>query len=421
MSILTNVIVNNKYQLVKKVGSGSYGIVYSARHLSSNTNKLYAIKLILKDHPSMKKSKHKATKQKDTKHLIERFEQDLHDIALNNNGLISANLLDLDLIKEKGHNCKILKEISIQLKVHKHPNILSIYRVYDNQISLIVVMDYYPEGDLFAAIVTKQLYKNDPKLIKDVFLQLIDALSYCHAQRVYHCDLKPENVLVANNGTKMILADFGLSLTSRFIDSNICLGSSFYMAPERIQNFNNGFDDLHNLTDKHGGIVKFPTSAGDVWSLIVILINFISIRNPWAKASLDDITFKSYLKDYKVLMKILPISKDCCKMLSRYLVLDPWKRGSLLQLRYDFLKLNHLSKEGPLSISCGVDVSESMMCQIPVDHTMSLSDEDIQISQRTSSSSTLKIETEEQDPFLLKSEVSSICGWNLKYPYALYN
>ncbi|GME98773.1 unnamed protein product [[Candida] boidinii] len=305
---LTNIILNNKYQFQKKIGSGSYGIVYSARHL--NTGAPYAIKIILKN---------QTTNTQNNKQLLQQLEQELLYNAILNNGTLITNLLNLDLIAKAGYKCKILKEISLQLRVHKHPGVLSIYKVYDSKLALFVVMDYYPEGDLFSTIVDKRRYANDPFLVKSVFIQLLDAINYCHSKNIYHCDLKPENILVANNGTKVVLADFGLAMQDSSIESNICCGSSYYMAPERIQNFCTGFNDfethsihLERLMDPKNHMneglhqnVKFPTAAGDVWSLCIILINLVSIRNPWLKASLSDTTFKAFVNDPSVSRSII--------------------------------------------------------------------------------------------------------------------
>lgn len=386
MKDLTSILINNKYQLGKRIGSGSYGIVYSAQHIHTGVS--YAIKIILKNN---------STNTSNNKQLLVELEKNLIYQALINNGQLNANLLNLDTIEQHGASCKFLREISLQLKVHKHPNILSIYKVYDFFNAIFVVMDYYPEGDLFATIVDKQRYKDDPFLIKSVFIQMVDAINYCHSKNVYHCDLKPENVLVANNGTRMILADFGLALQEEYIESNISCGSSYYMSPERIQNFSQGFNTLeshsihlerllHPDQNKGGypqhGNVKFPTSAGDVWSLAIILINLISIRNPWLKASFHDPTFKAFVSSRKILMKILPISFEVFTILGKYLSLNPWERGSLFEFRFDILRCHQFTDTGPLSVESSIEAmdiitTESQMnpnleaftlCPIPVDH-----------------------------------------------------
>lgn len=255
-------------------------------------------------------------------------------------------------------------------------------------------MDYYPEGDLFGMIVDKQRYSQDPFLIKSVFIQLVDAITYCHSKGVYHCDLKPENIMVANNGAKLILADFGLALREPFIESNVCCGSSYYMSPERIQNFCQGFDSKDSRTIHIDRLLRpnelgmrenvcFPTAAGDVWSLAIILINLISTRNPWLKASLNDTTFRAFVKDPSVLLKILPISREIFHILCRYLTLNPWERGSLFKFREDVLECQKLSESGPLSINSRVDSMEMVttesqaqksllpelaVCKVPIDH-----------------------------------------------------
>ncbi|CAI8507466.1 unnamed protein product [Pichia kudriavzevii] len=390
MKDLSNIILNNKYQLISRIGSGSYGIVYSAIHLYTGIQ--YAVKIILKNN---------SPNTSNNKQLLVELEKSLIYQSLLNNGCLDATLLSLDSIEKHGTDCKFLREISLQLKVHKHPNVLSIYKVYDFQTSIFVVMDFYPDGDLFTTIVDKQRYKNDPFLIKSVFCQLVDALNYCHAKSVYHCDLKPENILVSDNGKKLILADFGLALQDKYIDSNISCGSSYYMSPERIQNFSQAFNTLEShsihierlLDPKHTkanvpahGNVKFPTSAGDVWSLSIILINLISIRNPWLKASLHDTTFKAFVQNPKILMKILPISEEVFHILLKYLALNPWDRGNLFDFRSDVLHCRKLTETGPLSIDSSIQSLDiittasqiSMMdrslsaqfeiCPIPVDH-----------------------------------------------------
>lgn len=385
MKDLGDIVINGKYRLQRRIGSGSYGIVYAAQHCYTGGS--YAVKIILKNN---------STNTANNKQLLVELEKNLVYQAMVNNGTLRANLLNLDLIERHGANCRFLREISLQLKVHKHPNVLSIYKVYDFENSIFVVMDYYPEGDLFATIVDKQRYKDDPFLVKSIFIQMVDAINYCHSKQVFHCDLKPENVLVANNGTRVVLADFGLALQERLIDSNISCGSSYYMAPERIQNFSQGFNTLEShsihlerLLDpganqdglvRHGN-VKFPTAAGDVWSLCIILINLVCIRNPWLKASFHDPTFKAFVANPKILMKILPISSEIYAVLMVYLRLNPWERGELVQFRSDVLHCNKLTETGPLSINSSLgalevittesqrlDLDSLTVCPVPFDH-----------------------------------------------------
>jgi serine/threonine protein kinase len=93
-----------------------------------------------------------------------------------------------------------------------------------------VVMEFCPEGDLFSSITDKGHFVGNDPLVKRVFLQLLDAVQFCHSMGIYHRDLKPENVLVTDQGMTVKLADFGLA-TEDYYTSDFGCGSTFYMSP----------------------------------------------------------------------------------------------------------------------------------------------------------------------------------------------
>ena len=63
-----------------------------------------------------------------------------------------------------------------------------------------------------------------------LFEQVVDAMAFVHSKGVIHCDLKPANVLLSEDG-KPLIADFGQShLTT---NNSLALGTFFYMAPEQ--------------------------------------------------------------------------------------------------------------------------------------------------------------------------------------------
>ena len=64
--------------------------------------------------------------------------------------------------------------------------------------------------DLYDAIISRNGFPSP--VVKEVFVQLIDALMYCHSKGVYHRDIKPENVLISADFT-VKFTDFGLSTT----------------------------------------------------------------------------------------------------------------------------------------------------------------------------------------------------------------
>lgn len=64
-----------------------------------------------------------------------------------------------------------------------------------------------------------------------------------------------------------------------------------------------------------------------------MLVNLTCGRNPWKRASLEDPTFRAYLKDPFFLKSILPLSTEIVCILSRVFERDPAQRISIPELR----------------------------------------------------------------------------------------
>ncbi len=83
---------------------------------------------------------------------------------------------------------------------------------------------------MFGAIVDRMTYCRNDDLVKKIFVQILDAVEFCHNQGIYHRDLKPDNIFVNAAGDKVFLGDFGLA-TDNERSTNFRCGSSFYMSP----------------------------------------------------------------------------------------------------------------------------------------------------------------------------------------------
>ena len=118
-----------------------------------------------------------------------------------------------------------IREIALHQIVSAHPGIVTLHRVVEQGDRIYIIMDYAPDHDLSTQI----RYLGDEVLIKDVFLQLLDAVEYCHSLGIYHRDLKSENILCFDNG-QIAIADFGLATTERFSDE-FQMGSPHCMSP----------------------------------------------------------------------------------------------------------------------------------------------------------------------------------------------
>lgn len=322
-------------RLNQKIGSGAYGLVY---HASDTNGGSYAVKVILK----LTNNRNYSHVKGGVKPSVE-LERLMTALFATHHGSLENEVveLSLDTIRKMGHKYHYLREMSIHLKVNQHPNVVTIHKVYSHGDFVFVVMDYYKNGDLFGAIVDKKRFLVDAVLIKKVFLQLVSAVKFCHDNKIYHCDIKPENVLISDDYQRVALTDFGLAVQQDYVADSMCCGSLYYMAPERL------------LGAEHQKHKYYPTSSGDIWSLGIILINFTCIRNPWMKALLKDETFEIFLSRPEILYKILPILKELFYILTHYLLVkNPYKRSSknLDIIRKLVANCKSFTKSGPLSV-----------------------------------------------------------------------
>ncbi|KAB8338778.1 hypothetical protein FH972_021723 [Carpinus fangiana] len=256
-------------QLRRIIGTGAYGVVYEAVDL--NTGATYAVKAL--------------------------------------------NKLGLDARQRTFQQ----RELELHHAASAHPNVLSMLKILDSPDCTYVVLEYCSNGDLFSNITEKGHYVGNDMLARAAFLQILDAVEYCHSLGIYHRDLKPENILVTDNGTTIKLADFGLA-TKEATSSDFGCGSTFYMSPECQQPAPKPYSWYH-------------TAPNDVWSLGVILVNLTCGRNPWKRASPDDSTFNAFLNDSAFLQTILPLTDDLDSILRRIFETDPTKRITIPELR----------------------------------------------------------------------------------------
>lgn len=209
-----------KYEIGRPLGEGQFGKVKEAVHL--DTGHRFAVKII-------KKSNIKTSK-------------------------------DVETVK---------KEVNFMKKLNGHPNILSMHDVLEDPEKLYLVLELAAGGDLFDKIVAMGGF--DEATARLFFQQILSGLEYCHAKGIIHRDMKPENLLLAENDVLKI-SDFGLSniiLSPEQMLKTHC-GSEKYAAPEVMQN-----------TDPYKG------PPVDVWSTGVILYIMVGGAFPFVEATMN--------------------------------------------------------------------------------------------------------------------------------------
>ncbi|KAG7447044.1 kinase-like protein, partial [Guyanagaster necrorhizus] len=164
-----------------------------------------------------------------------------------------------------------IREFVNHSRVSKHPNIVTFHQVIFQDNFHYVVLDLCEGGDLFDRIIRKSFYRRDDR-VRNIFLQLIDAITFCHEQSVYHRDIKPENILCSTHCSRIYLTDFGLSTQNETSTFHAC-GSKEYMSPECI---GKEFGYTPNR--------RYSTRRNDIWSLGVVLTMMVTGCLPWKMA-----------------------------------------------------------------------------------------------------------------------------------------
>ncbi len=137
------------------------------------------------------------------------------------------------------HSIHIYHEHMIYEQLKDHPNLLKCYgfiNKYDPTRMLGILFEHCEAVDLFYVISYHQDPKNEMTLqegvVHHLISELVSVIEYAHSRDVYHMDIKPENILITQEG-RLKLIDWGLAThLSKQETSRRCAGSLCYASPE---------------------------------------------------------------------------------------------------------------------------------------------------------------------------------------------
>ncbi len=207
-------ILNNRYEIIEKIGEGGMAIVYKAKC-----------------------------------HLLNRF--------------VAIKVLRDEFTEDEQFIGKFRRESQAAASL-SHPNILNIYDVgteeVDNKKVHYIVMEY------INGITLKEVIRNKGKLPADdvirYSLQIAEALDHAHKNHIVHRDIKPHNIMITKDN-RIKVTDFGIAraVTSSTVTttSNV-LGSVHYFSPEQARGgYTDEKSDIYSL-----GIVMYEMITGKV-------------------------------------------------------------------------------------------------------------------------------------------------------------
>ncbi|KHJ42311.1 hypothetical protein D918_07650 [Trichuris suis] len=128
-------------------------------------------------------------------------------------------LKEIRLEQEEGAPCTAIREVSL-LRELRHANVVTLHDIIYTDKTLTLVFEYL-DSDLkqYMDACGNLLSMNNIKIFA---FQILRGLAYCHARRVLHRDLKPQNLLINQRG-ELKLADFGRYNFSLRASAPICI------------------------------------------------------------------------------------------------------------------------------------------------------------------------------------------------------
>ena len=175
------------FEILKELGSGSFGNVYLVRH--KETKAEYAIKAI---------DKRNKTNQEEKPYFR--------------------------------------REVEVMYKIH-HPNVVKLFGHFEDNNYCYFIMEYISKGNVYNLLPTDKKKRLSTKVCASIIKDVISAVYFLHNMKppIIHRDIKPENVLLSE-GLVAKLTDFGWS---NYIQENekrttVC-GTPIYLAPEILE------------------------------------------------------------------------------------------------------------------------------------------------------------------------------------------
>ena len=225
-----SVLQGGKYRIEGLLGQGGFGTTYSA--IQTGLNRKVAIKEFF------------------MKELCDRDEKTL-TVSVPSSG--SRELVDK-------FKAKFIKEAQM-ISEFKHPNIVSIYDIFEENGTAYYVMEYHDGGSLSSLSLPLPVAEA-VRYIR----QVASALSYLHKRNIMHLDVKPANVLIDGEGNA-VLIDFGIS--KRYDES----GGQTSSTPVGVSN---GYAPIEQYSQ---AVSKF-TPATDAYSLGATFYKLLTGNTP---------------------------------------------------------------------------------------------------------------------------------------------
>lgn len=154
----------------------------------------------------------------------------VRDTALNR--VVAIKMLKSEGITEEAY-ARFIREAQAVAKLN-HPNIVSIHDIGKEDHKQFFVLEFVDGMNLRELIGTYPDGKCDTQTVLRIAVDVCGAIQFAHSQGVLHRDVKPENILITQDGVAKLM-DFGLAKLlgePRVTKEGVIVGTVAYVAPE---------------------------------------------------------------------------------------------------------------------------------------------------------------------------------------------
>ena len=219
------------------------------------------------------------------------------------NRIVAIKILRQKLSEDPMTLVRFQREASAASRL-SHPNVVDIYDVGEYNGMHYIVMEFIRGRTLKELISLRGPLSVDEAV--HIMRQLTSAIAHAHEHNIIHRDIKPQNILVKDDGTIKI-TDFGIAVANDAVQltlNNAVMGSAHYLAPETAQ----GKDPDPKIDIYSMGIVFYELLTGSVPfqgktpTEIAIKhlrepIPFVRDFNPGIPQSIENIVLKATAKN----------------------------------------------------------------------------------------------------------------------------
>lgn len=207
-----------------------------------------------------------------------------HDIILDR--MVAVKILRGDLADDEKFVRRFQRE-AIAASSLTHPNIVGMYDVGEDNGDYFIVMEYI-NGKTLKSLIKKRGALTLPEVM-DIMMQLLDGIKCAHDSYIIHRDIKPQNVLILDDGTVKI-TDFGIATAlnnNELTQTNSVMGSVHYLPPEQA----------------NGGST---TVKSDIYSLGILMYELLTGKLPFKGENAVEIAIKQMREEIPSVCLINP-------------------------------------------------------------------------------------------------------------------